>query len=464
MKKNILYQWSYQILTLLTPFITVPYVSRLLGAEGIGTYSYHYSIANYFMLFAMLGINTYGNRSIAKVRGNKTQLNETFSEILCLQAVCSLIMTLLYLAYIFVGSTNKVISMIQIIYILGCACDINWFYFGLEEFKVTVMRNFIVKIITVIFIFVFIRSSADIYTYTIIMAVGTVISQSIMWVQFSEYAKLVKIHIMSAVKSHVRGILILFIPTIAASVYKIMDKLMLGNMSGMLQVGYYENSEKIINLINSFILSVGTVMLPRISNMAASGQRKQVEKYMDATMEACLMASTAMAFGLMAVSDNFVILFFGQEFEECAGIMKLLAFTLIFSACSNVIRTQYLIPYDRDKELSVSLILGAFVNIISNLFLIPRYAAAGAAIGTIAAEFTVCMVQFYFMAQQYAVLRYFKSIASYMVKGIIMFLLLLFVPFVHDRFLTILLQVIIGMGIYGGLSWYIIKKKFKSIN
>lgn len=460
MKRNILYQWSYQILTLIIPFVTVPYISRLLGAGGIGIYSYHYSIVNYFMLFAMLGINTYGNRSIAKARDNKTWINSTFSEILCVQIISSSIMTILYIVYICMYSTNKNIAAIQLIYMIGCMCDINWFYFGIEAFKVTVMRNFVVKIVTVISIFTFVRSCSDIYTYTVIMAIGTVISQSIMWMQLPKYAQLVKVQIGVAIKKHAVGILILFIPTIATSVYKIMDKLMLGNMVGMLEVGYYENSEKIITIINSFILSVGTVMLPQISNMVVSGKRKEIKRYTDSTMEICIMISVALAFGLVAISDEFVILFLGSGFEKCVRLIKILAVTLVFTACSNVIRTQYLIPYDKDRELSLSLILGAVINIIINLILIPKYYAVGAAIGTMAAEIIVCVVQFYYMSKQYKVFHYIKNLIFYMVKGTIMYCILIFVPYTYNRLVTMGLKIIIGIMVYGALTFgvYRIKK------
>ena len=151
LKKNFIYNLIYQILIFIFPLITVPYLSRVLGTSGIGTYSYTYSIVNYFMLITLLGINNYGNRLVAKVRDDKEKLSKTFISIYSIQLISGLIMILLYIVYMFfINSKYQMISWIQMIYIISAILDINWFFYGLEEFKFTIMRSSIVKIISLI--------------------------------------------------------------------------------------------------------------------------------------------------------------------------------------------------------------------------------------------------------------------------------------------------------------------------
>ena len=142
MKKNFIYNILYQILILIIPLITMPYVSRILGADGIGIYSYTYSIAYYFMIVAMLGLNNYGNGTIAKVRDNKEELSKQFFSIYGFQVLSSLIMIILYISYIFIFDNQyKIIALIQSMYVISSMFDINWFFFGIEKFKLTITRT-----------------------------------------------------------------------------------------------------------------------------------------------------------------------------------------------------------------------------------------------------------------------------------------------------------------------------------
>ncbi len=181
-KKNFIYNVLYQILIMILPLITTPYIARVIGANGVGVQSYTYSVVNYFVLFAMLGVNNYGNRSIAAVRDDKEKLSKTFWSIYGLQAILSIIMLIIYMFYlIFITNENKVIAGIQSIYIFSALLDINWFFFGIENFKITVTRNAFIKVISAFSIFIFVKKQDDLYIYSLILVIGTIISQVILW-------------------------------------------------------------------------------------------------------------------------------------------------------------------------------------------------------------------------------------------------------------------------------------------
>ena len=183
-----MYNLIYQLLLILLPLITTPYISRVLGSDGVGTYAYTYTIANYFMLAAMLGVKNYGNRSIAAVRDDKELLGKTFWQIYGLQFWCSIIVLAAYLVFVFVFEKDyRTIALIQGIYVFSGLLDISWFFFGMEEFKITVVRNIVVRLISLACIFIFVRSGADLWKYTLTMTLGIFCSQGYLWLYIRRF-------------------------------------------------------------------------------------------------------------------------------------------------------------------------------------------------------------------------------------------------------------------------------------
>ena len=274
-KKNFLYNIFYHILTFIIPLILSPYLSRVIHAKGIGIYSYTYSIVYYFMLLTLLGVNNYGNRTIAKVRDDKTKLSKTFWSIYLMQLIMGIIMLILYFGYIFIFNIEyRTIALIQSLFILSSILDINWFFWGMEEFKKTIGRNTIVKILNAIMIVLIVRNDNDLWKYALIMGVMTCISQLILWIYIRKYINIEKIMFVD-IKNHFKPNIVLFIPVIAVSLYKIMDKIMLGSLANVTEVGYYENAEKIINMPMTLITALGTIMIPKISNLSSKGEIKK---------------------------------------------------------------------------------------------------------------------------------------------------------------------------------------------
>lgn len=454
MKKNFIYNVIYQVLVLILPLITVPYVSRTLGAEGIGTYSYTYSIAYYFMIIAMLGLNNYGNRTIAKVRDDKDKLSKEFFSIYGFQLITSIIMVICYLIYIiFFAKQYKLIAFIQIMYVLSSVFDINWFFFGIEKFKLTITRNTIIKVLSLILIFVFVKTSNDVWKYTAILAGSTLFSNIILFSFLRRYVRFTKITSKDIFR-HFKPCLILFLPVIAVSIYKIMDKIMLGTISNVTEVGYYENAEKINNVPLTIITALGTVMLPRISNLISNNQEAKVKEIIGKTMPFIMFISLPMLMGTIAISNDFTYIFLGEEFKKTGYLIEMLAITIPFLSWGNVIRTQYLIPKERDKEYIISAFIGAGINFIMNLIFIPKFQSIGACIGTIAAEFIVMFYQSWVVRKELPLKEYILNSIDFLIKAIIMFILILIIgkQIKYNSLLKIIVQVFIAIFIYGLLN------------
>lgn len=453
-KKNFIYNIIYQVLILIIPLILSPYLSRVIYADGIGIYSYTYSIIHYFMLLTMLGVNNYGNRSIAKVRDNKDKLSKVFWSIYLLQLIMGIIMIILYIGFVLVFNNHyKIVALIQSLFIVSAMLDINWFFFGMEEFKKTITRNTFVKIGNALLVFLLVKSSDDVWIYTLIMAGMTCLSQIILWSFLKKYVKFEKIT-WNDIKKHIKPNLILFIPVIAVSLYKIMDKIMLGAMSSVSEVGFYENAEKIINIPLTLITALGTVMLPRISNLTSKGDDKKIKEYINKSERFVMFMSFSMCCGLIAVGYNFAPLFFGKSFQKSGILIMLLSITLPFLSFANVLRTQYLIPKEKDKIYIKSVFMAAIVNLIMNLIFIPKYGSIGACFGTITAEFMVMFYQTVAVRKELPIKEYIINSIPFLIKALIM--LLVIYPFKYlkiNSILVLFFQVLVGCVVYALLNF-----------
>lgn len=450
--KNIFYQTFYEILIIILPFLTSPYISRVLGPEGLGIFSYTYSITYYFQLFGMLGIKFYGNRMIARVRENKEKSREVYSEILIIHVVFSILSCLLYLIYTLFFSDYKYYSMIQFLIVFSTVFDVSWLFFGLEKFKITVLRSALIKIISVVFIFLFVKSKEDLGLYIFIMAGAQLINQLFLFFLASKYVDFSSPK-FSNCRKHIRPLFVLFIPVLAVSLFKYMDKIMLGIMANKIELGYYENAEKVLNIPLSLVISFGMVMMPRMSNLMMKNENDDVHHYINISLEYMMVISIAMAFGMAGMADIFAPVFWGSGFIKSGYLIKGLAFSLPFSTIASIIRNQDLIPKGKDKIYSYSIIIGALVNLITNYLLIPKYQSIGVCIGTIAAEITVCLAELYFTRDKK---EYFISILKgsiYVLPGGIMYFFINKLGnYLGLTILSLIGQLIFGIIIFIGLS------------
>lgn len=463
-KKNFMYQMIYEVLVLILPFVTSPYIARVVGAEGLGVYSYSHSVAYYFVLFSMLGIKNYGNRAIAQARDDQDALNETFSNLLAVHIGVSAICCGVYGIYAVLLKNDQLYAVIQGMYVLSGLFDISWFYFGIEKFKLTVARNMVIRLINISCIFIFVRNADDLWKYCTIMAACNLLSQLTLWAPIRKYIQLVRPS-WARMKRHIAPLAVLFIPAIAVSLYKYMDKIMIGAMSSKVQLGYYENAEKVINIPMTIIGSFGTVMLPKMSNLAANDNQSASRRYIALSMRFVMCLAIALTCGCAATGRIFAPVFWGKAFAYAGNLIIGLAITIPFISFANVIRTQYLIPNGKDREYLISVICGAVINLIINGLLIPFMGAMGATIGTIAAEMSVCIIQTFMVRRQLPVGKYVRDSLFFMLAGAAMFAVVyLLGERMGVKTVTLIVQVTVGVVIYCSMSLcYFIKKQDETV-
>lgn len=447
LKKNIAYNFAYQLLILVLPLVTAPYLARVIGAEGVGVYSYSYSVATYFVYFVKLGLDNYGNREIAAVQEDRLARSRAFWEIYAMQAACFLISGSAYVFYSIVLSGDPLVAMLQGAYVLSALFDVNWFFFGMEQFRLTVIRNAVVKTLTAAAVFVFVRDPGDIAAYIAVMCTGYLVSQLALWPFLGRLVDFVR-PTSAGVVRHIKPNLVLFIPVIAVSVYNILSRIVLGAMAGTAEVGYFDNAAKIIQVPTSLVTAVGTVMLPRTSALVARGEREAAARHTDRTLIYVMAFTSVAAFGVPAVARPFTELFYGAGFDATAECMIILCATVPLLGFGNVVRTQYLIPMSRDRVFLWSAVCGAFANVAVNLFLIPRLGALGAAFGSVAAESAVLTYQLFMVRGEIPLARYLRIAVAFLLAGAAMAFLLAILPLPSEGAIGVAFPVLIGLPVF----------------
>lgn len=451
-KKNYIYNLMYQILVMIIPLITTPYLSRVLGAENIGIYSYTLSITMYFILFGSLGIAMYGQREIAYVQDDKEKRSKAFYEIFIVRIITlSISLLMFYITFCLKGEYSTYYKIL-ILEIIANMVDISWYFQGLEEFKKTVVRNTIVKLVSVVCIFSLVKNNSDLNKYFAIYVLSNVIGNLSLWIYLPKYTSKVKMKNLKILR-HLKPTVMLFIPQIATQVYTVLDKTMIGTMiADKSEVGYYEQAQKIIKLLMTIATSLGTVMMPRIAATYSKGDKEKVREYMNTSFSFIMLLAFPLMFGIISVANKFVPLFYGSGYEKVVPLMCVISPIIVFIGLSNVTGTQYLLPTKQQSKYTFSVVIGALVNFILNIVLIKKYASIGASIATVIAEFCVTLTQFILIRNSIKFKNVLSMIYKYVIASVIMFMVSMTIGnYISSNILSIFVQVVISIVIYLGI-------------
>lgn len=449
LKKNFIMNFIKILINLLFPLITFPYISRILLPEGIGRITYVQSINNYFLLFINLGIPLYGIREIARIRSDKIEKSKVFSEILVLNILTTIIGIVLYFSFYqlnIIKDDRKIFLIFSIVLLLNFL-SVDWFFQGIEDYKYITIRTIIVKIISFIFLVIFVREKSDIYKYAIIVVFSLVGSN---FFNIIRALKLVKFKLKKLnIKRHLKGILIIFSMNLAVSIYTNLDSVMLGSYGSKYALGIYSAASKMIHLILGIITSLGAVLLPRISNYISEKKEPEVKIILEKTFSFLIALIIPSIIGLYFTGNEIVRLFAGKEYMEAVITLRILSFIILFIGFSNFVGIQILYPRGEEKKVFYSVLIGAIVNFLLNLYLIPKYLQNGAAIATCIAEFMVIVIQIY-LGSKYLNFKMFnwnnfKFIISSCIMGIILYFIQ---DFKTNMLMSLIIKIILGSGSY----------------
>ncbi|MEQ9764771.1 oligosaccharide flippase family protein [Streptococcus sp. ZJ151] len=390
--KNMFYNASYQMLALILPLVTVPYVARVLSPEGVGLNAYTNSIVTYFTLAGALGIGLYGNREIAFVQKDKYQRSKLFCELVILKCCSVGLATLLYLGFVLTRDKWQIYFLLQGINLLATMFDISWYFIGIEDFKKIVIRNTIVKLTTVILTFVLVNDKGDLGLYIFLVAFSMFLGNLTVWPFLKGEVDRVPLKQLQILR-HVLPAIQLFLPQITTQIYLSLNKSMLGAMDSVVSAGYFDQSDKVIRVLFTLVAALGGVFLPRLSSLFSENRESEAKYLLLKLIDLSNAISLLMIGGVIGVSSTFAVFFFGEGYSEVGELMAVQSLMILMISYGNALGTQYLLAARRTRAYTMSAIAGLITNIILNFVLIPKMGAMGAIIATVTTEFVVSIYQ-----------------------------------------------------------------------
>lgn len=401
LKKNSFFNVMYKLLNVFFPLIYTAYLSRVLLPIGVGKVGSAQNIVQYFTMLAALGIPTYGIREIAKVRDHFKDRDKVFSELFFINAASTTIFLLAY--YLFINfhpffTDNRLLYNICGINVLFNYINVDWFYQGEEEYKYIAIRSFVIKVLSTISMFIFIRNETDYVLYAFIYFLSLGANNILNIVNLRKYNIHLSIRDLS-VKRHIRPIVILLGTAIAIELYTMLDTTMLTIICDDQVVAYYTNTIKLVRVLITLVTAIGGVLLPRLSYYSANDDLQKRKEVVEKIFYIMFYLFMPIGVGVYLVSDLIVLTIFGNAFSPCILTLKIASLLIYALGFSNLFGTQILLSYGCEKKLFYATLFGAVSNITMNLFMIPHFQQNGAIIASVISELLVTMITFYFSSK-----------------------------------------------------------------
>ena len=456
--KNYAYNLSYQLLVIILPIITTPYVTRVFSSNDLGTYGYFNSIVTYFILLATLGVANYGTKEISSHRND---IRKNFWGIYTLQfgATCLSILLYIILCFAFSFMQNPVAYILGLS-LLSKGMDISWLFQGLEDFRKITVRNITVKLVGVVSIFLFVKSPGDLYLYVSLLTVFELLGQLSMWFPAHEFIGKPHLDLYYA-KQHLKPVILLFLPQIAISLYVTLDRTMLGALASTTDVGIYDQALKLVNILLTLVTSLGSVMLPRVSNLLSKGNNEAVNRMHQISFLIYNLVIFPTIAGMLIINNDFVKFFLGNDFQEARYAIAIMIFRMFFIGWTNIMGIQILIPHNKNKEFLTSTTVPAIVSVGLNLLLLPKFGYIGAAIVSVLTEVFVWGIQLYFTRKYLKDVPIYKSTVKIFLASILMYFALSFLK----TFLTFIPIInVVAYTIFGAILYSLLILLFKVVS
>ena len=395
--------------TIVFPLITFPYVCRTIGVEVNGRLAFSNSVITYFSMFATLGLTTYGIKACARVRDEKKKLSSTVKELLYINLFTTLITIVALIVSILTideFNRNAVFLLIYSINMILSVAGLNWFFTALEQYDYITIRSIIFKLISLVLMFIFVHSPKDSYIYaciTVFANAGSNICNILYSRKFIDYRTKVE-----NIKRHIKPTLTFFATTLASNIYSNLDTIMLGFIKGDHEVGIYFAATKIKVVLITLVVSVGNVLMPRMSYYVAKKDKESFNKTLKKSYAYLISLALPVAVFFMIMAKSSVLLLSGEDYAAAAIPMVVLMPILVTTCISNITGLQILIPLGKEKKYMIAVMIGALVDLILNFILMKPFGAVGAAIATLIAECLQLAIQFIYTKKYLKKLFHFE--------------------------------------------------------
>ncbi len=396
--KNSVFNVVYRLINMLFPLVTSVYVAHILMASGVGKVSYAQNIAQYFIFLAPLGILNYGTREIAKIRLDKEGTNKLFSELFSLNFISTFCCSVFYYLMVFKSGwydDEQLLYLVTGLPIIFNIINVDWYYQGQEDYGYIAIRSVCIKMIALVCMLDFVRTTDDYVVYALIYSFGIIGNYIFNAVNLVRKGVRFTIRNLN-IKPHLKPVFILFSSNIAIELYILLDTTMLGYFCGDAVVGYYTNSMKLVKIVISLITAIGSVLLPRLSFYRNQGLLEECSLLVSKVFMVMFFFAVPCGIGIFLLADIIVPLMFGETFVPAIQTVKIATIIIYVLGFSNLFGTQVLLTFGQEKKLLLCTCVAAVLNMTMNLFLIPRFQHNGAVVASVVCESLVTIMTFIF--------------------------------------------------------------------
>ncbi len=435
-EKNIFLNFLRVFVSIVFPLIVYPYITRVLGVDNFGKINYGLSIVGYFSLIAALGVATYAAREGGIYRKDKDKLSRFSSEVFSLNVISTVVAYVCLAVFLLCCGKVKdvaVLIAIQSASILLTTLSIEWLNVICEDYAYITLRSFAAQLLSLILVFLAVKSPGDYYIYAIITVATNGVIMVVNWVHLRKYVTIRLV--FSGLRQHLKPVVVLFSNTLAVSVYLNADTVMLGWMLGEIHVGLYAIAVKIYNVFKKTVEAVFLVVVTRLTEYYHSGKTAEFCALTKKITGYLVLAVVPIAVGLVVLAKPVVFLIAGEKYFGGVPALQILSGTLLFSCLASWLMNCYHLPLKQEKLNLVATCVAAVENIVLNLWFIPAYQATGAAITTLLAEFTVFIILLIGTRKQPHLID-FKYIAVMFFKCVVAALPILFFANVFSRYFS----------------------------
>lgn len=398
LKANYIFNFISQILTLVIPLITAPYLARIFREEGSGQIAFANNIITYFTMIANLGFSTYGQREIAKHQEDKHAQSKIFWEMILLRSFCAIVSFGVLCATVFSGIYGESYTTLILMFsvqVVAVIFDVNFFYQGQEDFKSIAIRTIILRSLCLVCIFVFVKTSDDIWLYALIYSGSILLSNLAMWPQLRKRIQHIPFKELEF-KKHFKPALVIFLPTLTATIYGSLDKLMIGFLceNPDYENGCYNQALKLNQTVLIIITVIDSVMVARNSNDFGNGRIDSVKTHIKFATNYVLALGIPLIVGMCLLSENLSSWYLGDGYAEVPMLLNIMSVRFIASGLACVYGNELFVAMGKEKYTTIAHICTAVANLILNFIFIPWLGAIGGAITTAIAEFADFLILF----------------------------------------------------------------------
>ena len=447
---NFILSMAYQVLVVLLPMITAPYVSRVLGAEKNGIYSFTASYQTYFSMFAALGTVSYGSREIARNRKNGPLRSRLFWEIELMTVLTSTVSLIAFIAFFMLRDRYRIYYVPQVMAILAVMFDISWFFTGIEQFRYIVTKNAAFKLLGAVLIFALVHRPEDLLIYITILSATTMIGNMTMWIHMPRFLEPVDFRTLR-IRRHLKETMVYFVPSIATSVYTVLDKTLIGEITrNEAENGYYDRVVQIINIMKALTFTaLNSVLGARISFLFAEKKYDEIRRRIETSINYILFMGLGICFGLSAVAPRFIPWFLGPGYDRSINMLILMSPIVVIIGVSNCLGSQYYTPSGRRAQSARFIIVGSCVNLALNLLLIPRFWGYGAIAASLIAELTITVLYIAFSGESFHPAVLARDGWRKLLGAVLMFLAVRLIdPLFHSNFPALVAEICLGGTVY----------------